>query len=134
MSVERSQVFKCSVCGLEVESLNAAAGYPVCCGKPMVLEVPDTVDASREKHVPTVTGDAMGILVKVGALPHPMTEEHHIEWIEVLNRGYVNRYYLRPGDAAEAMFYVPLQGGLVVRAFCNLHGLWEMKTRDAEEK
>ena len=54
-----------------------------------------------------------------------MTEEHHIEWIEVINKDYVNRKYLKAGDAPEAEFYVQQQEGLNLRSYCNLHGLWE---------
>ena len=66
-----------------------------------------------------------GVKVVVGSVAHPMTEEHHIVWIEVFNGAWLNRKYLRPGDAPEAEFYVPYKPGLVVRAYCNLHGLWQ---------
>ena len=54
-----------------------------------------------------------------------MEPDHYIEWIEVINGSYVNRYQLRPGEAPQAAFYVPMQPGLVIRAYCNKHGLWK---------
>lgn len=54
-----------------------------------------------------------------------MTEEHYIQWIEVINGPWVNRYYLKPGDAPRAEFFVPAGENLTVRAYCNLHGLWK---------
>ena len=67
-----------------------------------------------------------GMKVSVGKeTAHPMTEAHQIEWIEVINGSYVNRKYLKPGDKPEAEFYVPLQKGMIIREYCNIHGLWE---------
>ena len=54
-----------------------------------------------------------------------MEPDHYIEWIEVINGAYVNRYQLKPGEPPQAAFYVPMQPGLVVRAYCNKHGLWK---------
>jgi superoxide reductase len=98
-----------------------------CCGQVMELQEANTVDAAKEKHVPVVEECQGGVLIKVGSEPHPMTDKHYIMWIEVINGDYVNRKYLHPGDKPEAPFYVPKQSGLIVRAYCNLHGLWECK-------
>ncbi len=122
---ERLQIFKCAKCGLVIEVTSAASGLPSCCGEPMKLMKGNTSDGAAEKHVPVASGDAMGTLVKVGSVPHPMAEDHYIEWIEVINGPYVNRLYLTPGQAPEAMFHVPLQKGMVVREYCNKHGLWQ---------
>ena len=125
MGAARNEVFKCAGCGLVIEILDAGTCTPECCGKPMIRMKENSVDAATEKHVPVVAAEGSGILVKVGDVPHPMAPEHHISWIEVINGSYVNRYYLRPGEAPQAAFYVPLQPGLEVRAYCNLHGLWK---------
>jgi superoxide reductase len=120
----RLQVYKCEVCGNIVEVLHVGEGTLVCCGKPMVLVTENTVDASREKHVPVVEKTEHGIRVKVGSLTHPMEEKHYIEWIEVIAGGKAYREFLRPGAAPEAVFCV--SGSVeVVRAYCNIHGLWK---------
>ena len=98
---------------------------PVCCGIPMPLQMENSQDAAVEKHVPVVEAREDGILVKVGSVEHPMTEEHYIEWIEVINGAYVNRYYLKPGELPQAAFYVSLSPKLIIRASCNIHGLWK---------
>ena len=36
----------------------------------------------------------------------------------------VYRKYLKPGDAPEAVFPVKYRSGLILREYCNLHGLW----------
>ena len=125
MGAKLNEIYKCAECGLAVETTDADECTPECCGKPMTKLEENSVDASREKHVPVVASEGSGILVKVGETPHPMTPEHHISWIEVINGSYVNRYHLKPGEAPQAAFYVPLRPGLQIRAYCNLHGLWK---------
>jgi len=51
---ELLQIYKCSVCGNIVEVVHASRGQLVCCEKPMVYMVENTVDASKEKHVPVI--------------------------------------------------------------------------------
>ena len=91
----------------------------------MQLQQENSVEAAVEKHIPVVETLDNGILVKIGSIAHPMTEAHYIEWIEVINGAYVNRCYLKPGDLPQAAFYVPLSPKLVIRASCNIHGLWK---------
>ena len=43
---------------------------------------------------------------QVGSVAHPMTVEHHIAWIEVINGDYVNRYHLADCPA-EAVLILP---------------------------
>jgi superoxide reductase len=126
--MKRNEIFRCSKCRTQFEvtvSGNADIPAPLCCGEPMLLQKENLVEASAEKHIPVVEAGEDGILVKVGEAAHPMLEEHHIEWIEVINGSYVNRCYLRPGDLPQAAFYVPLSPKLVIRASCNIHGLWK---------
>ena len=73
---KRLQVYTCEVCGNIVEVLHEGAGALVCCGQDMKLLVENTVDASREKHVPVIETTAKGTKVKVGSVPHPMEEKH----------------------------------------------------------
>jgi superoxide reductase len=120
----KGEVYKCSVCGNMVETLHVGGGTLLCCEKPMVLQVENTVEASTEKHIPVIEKKADGILVKVGAVAHPMEEKHYIEWIELTADGVLYRKYLNPGDAPEALFAVNAEA-VSARAYCNLHGLWK---------
>jgi superoxide reductase len=121
---EKLQVYICEPCGNMVEVIHAGVGKLVCCGKPMVLQVENTVDAAKEKHVPVVEKVEGGVKVKVGSVPHPMMDEHYIEWIEVIADGKVYLEFLKPGDAPEAAFCIDASE-LTARAYCNLHGLWK---------
>ena len=98
----------------------------------MVLKTANTEDAAEEKHLPVIEflskdeeKGIYGIKVKVGEVPHPMTEEHYIEWIEIkmIEAGRIAKKYLKPGDAPEVEFHSRGKN-VEVRAYCNLHGLW----------
>ncbi|MBU3189323.1 desulfoferrodoxin [Clostridium bowmanii] len=121
---ELRQIYKCEICGNIVEVVHNSGGTLVCCGKPMTLKVENTQDAAVEKHVPVVEKIEGGIKVTVGAVEHPMTEDHHIEFIEVHTENKVYRKYLKPGEKPVAEFKLD-EEILFVREYCNLHGLWK---------
>jgi len=121
---QRNEVYKCDACGNIVEVLHAGEGELVCCGQPMVLQTENTVDAAKEKHVPVIEKTGDGVLVKVGEVAHPMTDDHYIEWIEIIADGKTYRQFLNPGDTPEASFAVSA-ASITARGYCNLHGLWK---------
>jgi superoxide reductase len=121
---KKLQIYKCEACGNIVEVLHAGGGELVCCGGPMKLMEENVVDAAQEKHVPVIEKTADGINVKVGSVPHPMEEEHYIEWIELIADGRAYRQFLSPGDTPEALFKIEAQN-ITAREYCNLHGLWK---------
>ncbi|MFH1010105.1 MAG: desulfoferrodoxin [bacterium] len=121
---QRFQIYKCEICGDMVEVLHPGAGTLVCCGKPMTLQVENTVDASKEKHVPVIEKTTAGIKVKIGSAPHPMEAKHYIEWIELIADGKSYRQFLNPGDVPEATFNIVAQK-ISAREYCNIHGLWK---------
>jgi len=86
----------------------------------------NTVDASKEKHIPVVERLPNGFKVTVGSVPHPMEEKHYIEWIELIAGDTVLRQYLKPGQPAVAVFEGVKAATVVAREFCNLHGLWKV--------
>lgn len=116
-------VYKCDVCGIIVEVTHGGGGTLSCCGKPMRLIVENTVDAAVEKHIPAVEKNGDEIIVKVGSVEHPMTEQHYIEWIEVNTENKVYRKFLTPEDKPEAVFK-SAEEVISAKAYCNLHGLW----------
>jgi superoxide reductase len=123
MATKRLQVYKCEVCGNMVEVVHEGAGAIVCCGKTMRLFEENTVDASKEKHVPVIEKIDGGYRVKVGSVPHPMEEKHYIEWIELVADGRAYREFLKPGQQPEAVFKIDASQ-VSAREYCNLHGLW----------
>ena len=129
---EMMEVYKCDFCGNIVEVLHGGIGSLVCCKQDMKLLDPKTADSSVEKHVPVIERDGDHFKVKVGSVPHPMTEDHYIEWIEIVcdECGKVLRRHLKPGDDPEAVFCwceECCQEGHKVHAreYCSVHGLWK---------
>lgn len=124
------QVYKCSICGNVVGVLHAGGGILVCCGQPMerIKSKYEGEEKSEEskKHVPIIEKLNGSVKVSVGKITHPMTQEHHIVWIELLYDGKVYRKFLKVGDAPEATFKVE-PGNFSARAYCNVHGLWRSK-------
>jgi superoxide reductase len=119
------EIYKCEICGNIVEVIHAGPGALVCCGQDMVLLEGKTEDASTEKHVPYIEKTNSGILVKVGQnQDHPMTEEHYIEWIQVIAGGNSYRKFLNPGDKPQAVFEIK-SDKIEAREYCNVHGLWK---------
>ncbi|ADY57313.1 desulfoferrodoxin [Syntrophobotulus glycolicus DSM 8271] len=119
------QIYKCNICGNVIEVVHPGAPALVCCGQPMELLVGNTVDASKEKHVPVIEAAENGIRVQVGSVEHPMEEKHFIQFIEVLTADKVYRAELAPGLKPEAWFPVKQEDILEVREYCNIHGLWK---------
>lgn len=123
--IEKKQVYKCDVCGNIVESLWNGQPDILCCGKPMVKMVANTVEASREKHIPVIERTGNTVKVKVGSVAHPMEPKHYILFIELLVGEMVLRQDLKEGDKVpEATFVVEGNAPLKARAYCNLHGFW----------
>lgn len=114
---------KCNKCGAIVkviEDCNCEGCGIVCCGEPMQVMVPNSVDAAVEKHVPTYEVVDDELVVKVN---HVMEKEHFIEWITLVkeNKEYTVKLY--PEQNAEARF--PYLKGATLYAYCNKHGLWK---------
>ena len=121
---QQREIYKCEKCGNIVEVLHGAGGKLNCCGEEMALLKENTVDAAVEKHVPVIEKNGNIYTIKVGQVAHPMEENHHIEFIELLTEARVYRACLTPGKPAEAAFDIngDVKGA---RAYCNMHGLWK---------
>lgn len=124
---EKNQVYKCEICGNIIEVLHKGADSLVCCGQPMKLQNEKSEDSEKgEKHVPVIEmPEPDKILVKIGSVEHPMTEEHYIEWIELIADGKSYKKFLKSGDKPEAEFCISKTQDLIAKEYCNLHGLWK---------
>jgi superoxide reductase len=117
--------FRCNHCGNIVGIINNA-GVPLkCCGEDMEELVANTVEASKEKHVPVVTIEGNTVLVEVGSVAHPMEEKHYIQWIYIQTERGGQRKNLEPGDAPKASFALVDDEVVAVYEYCNIHGLWK---------
>ena len=94
----------------------------------------------EKKHVPVIevpakikAGEPFAVDVTIGEVLHPMGPAHYIDWVEILaGNEPAGRMEFRPAfSQPKATFHITLDKPvtLVVRLYCNLHGLWE-GTRD----
>lgn len=119
----KTKFYRCSHCGNVIVKVVDAGVPVVCCGEPMQELIPNTVDASNEKHVPVVTRiDDCHIKVEVGSVPHPMLPEHHIAFIYLETENGGIRVDLT--DKPEAVICTCSNKPVAVYEYCNLHGLW----------
>ena len=119
--------FVCNHCGNLVTTIHNAGVPLVCCGEKMKELLPNTVEASGEKHLPVAELSGSRLTVTVGAVEHPMADVHYIQWIfvETENGGQIR--YLNPGQAPNVEFELGSEKPVAVYAYCNLHGLWMTK-------
>lgn len=123
--MKTTKFYICKHCGNIVQVVVSSGVPVVCCGEPMIELVPNSVEASKEKHIPVVSVKANLVHVDVGSEPHPMTQEHYIEWISMDTQQGIQRKVLKPGDIPAADFALTENDHpTAVYAYCNLHGLW----------
>lgn len=123
---KKLEIYKCNKCGNIVEVLNEQGAPLVCCGEKMELKEEKTADTSTEKHVPYIEELENGYKVRIGEnQKHPMTDEHFIQWIELIANNKVYRQELKPNEAPEAIFNIEKTDQVVAREYCNIHGLWK---------
>ena len=124
------KVYKCLQCGNMIQMMKES-GIPVmCCGKKMEELVPNTVEASEEKHIPVIDVNGNRVTVTVGSVEHPMETEHYIEWI-CLETKYGEQYrQMKPGDTPTATFVLGDDEVVAAYAYCNLHGFWKAELEE----
>ncbi len=122
----KTQFYFCEKCG-NIIAYAKNSGVPVvCCGEVMSELIPNTVDASNEKHVPVIKQKGGHVTVHIGSVDHPMVDVHYIEWVFLQTKQGNQRKQLFPGDKPEACFEI-CDGDEIEAAYeyCNIHGLWK---------
>ena len=121
----KNKFYICPDCGMVIETVHDSGIAPSCCGMKMDVLIPNTVEASGEKHIPDVTVDGSVVTVNVGSVDHPMQDAHYIEWVQLVTEHGSQRRYMKPGDAPKVTFHLGEEKPVAVYAYCNLHGLWK---------
>lgn len=118
--------YTCQHCG-NIIAMIRNKGVPVyCCGEQMQQIIPGDSKASGEKHTPVCHVSGNTVHVTVGAVKHPMTPEHHIQWICLETEKGVHYAHLTAQDEPEATFFLDSSDSVqAVYAFCNQHDLWK---------
>ncbi len=123
------KVYHCNICGNIITPLHDSKVVPFCCGQKMEIMTANTVDASKEKHVPHVEVVDNVVNIQVGTILHPSIEAHYIEFIIlVTNKGFHVRH-IKPGQDPVAKFVLKDESPVAAYEYCNLHGLWKVEIK-----
>ena len=124
--------FICKHCGNMVGLIDNKGVPMVCCGENMTAIVPNTAEASAEKHLPVVSIKAdecscgcTCLDVQIGSIMHPTEDAHSISFVYVETECGGQRKCLKVGEEPSVRFCVANDKPIAVYAYCNLHGLWK---------
>lgn len=123
--MKKTKFYICPHCRNTVDMVYDTDIRLYCCGDEMEELIPNTVEASGEKHLPAVTLGEGFVEVRVGAVDHPMENVHWIEWVQLVTDQGIQRKWLNPGQAPRVIFLLGDEKPTAVYAYCNLHGLWK---------
>ena len=125
---EKLEFYRCKVCGNLVQVILSGEGELVCCGEAMEkLEMNNTESGTNEYHIPVYIEDDNGFTsIQVGKELHPMTEEHHIEFIERISKDKMKLAleYIQPGKEPRMQLQED-SGEECAVELCNIHGMWK---------
>lgn len=126
MELKEPKFYLCKHCNNILEVIDDSGLNVNCCEEKMELLVANTVDASKEKHVPHVKIENNNVYVKVGSVEHPMLSNHYIKWIYIHTTDGIQRKRLEPNTKPETHFVLNNDEKLIAAyEYCNLHGLWK---------
>lgn len=129
--------YHCPICGNVITKLSNSGVTPSCCGQEMEELVPKTQDPEvGEKHVPVMTcNEGCMLHISIGAVIHPMTAAHHIQFIYLqfkdkdghMGGRFVN---LNAEDRPECDICTCSIKVEAVYEYCNIHGLWKTECNE----
>jgi len=123
--MSKQKFFICQHCGNMIGLIKDKGVPMICCGEQMTELIPNTVEASQEKHLPAVTVAGDSLSVQVGSVLHPMEEAHLITFVYVETERGGQRKALNVGEEPKLTFSFSNDKPIAVYAYCNLHGLWK---------
>lgn len=132
----KKKYMRCSVCGQIVELVKDTGVGLICCGEPMEEIFARTDDeVFAEKHVPTFKVEGNKVVVQVGSILHPSTNDHYIQWITLITTRGSQTKMLKPGDSPTVVFHIaPGESVLEIYEYCNIHSLWKTCVKDGKNK
>lgn len=126
--------YRCPICGNVVQKMVDSGVSLVCCGQPME-ELPVKVkETGNEKHLPFLSSVKDNVLVvEIGEKPHPMEEDHYIQWIFLETEEGGQFVHLKPNVPPRATFCCKKCHPVALYAYCNVHGLWGVDLKRYDE-
>lgn len=122
------EFLKCKHCGNIIAYVKNTGVKVSCCGEYLDVLIAKDADVGQEKHVPIYHREGNVLVVNIGDVEHPMSEEHYIEWVALVTKSGNQRKMLQPSTKPEVRFLVNEDDEILeLYAYCNLHGLWKSK-------
>ena len=122
------EFLRCNHCGNIIAYVKNTGVKVSCCGEHMMSLVAKNDDVGNEKHVPVYKKEGKYLVVDVSSVEHPMSEEHHIEWVALVTKNGNQRKVLKPNMKPSVNFLIEEDDEVVeLYAYCNIHGLWTIK-------
>ena len=122
------EFLRCNHCGNIIAYVKNTGVKVSCCGEHMMPLVAKNDDVGNEKHVPVYKKEGKYLVVDVSSVEHPMSEEHHIEWVALVTKNGNQRKVLKPNMKPSVNFLIEEDDEVVeLYAYCNIHGLWTIK-------
>lgn len=120
---KKFEIYKCTICGNVVETTHEGMGALNCCNQNMELMTEH--EASQDNPHYAMLEKISDIQKKVW-FHHPMTSQHHIEYIEIISNDhkFIKRKFLNENDDPEISFKCDCSEGFYVRLYCNRDGVW----------
>ena len=127
---QKLEMYKCDTCKTIVQVLLNGEEELVCCNEPMkLIQAHSNEEMKNEFHLPVVLTENGEEFIQIGKEKHPMTEEHHIEFIQIISEcgKKILLHYLTPDLESKIKMYCEDFGNYSIKELCNIHGLWENK-------
>lgn len=108
---------------------------PVCCGQKMEIVTPSSDEQFADKHVPVIYRFDNKVEINVGKTAHPMTTDHHIEFIilETTRGFYLKKMRIVTGLATAKFILVPYEKVIAAYSWCNIHGMYRAVYEDQSD-
>lgn len=118
--------YSCEKCHAVIEEIYGNKQDYSCNGTKLKELTPNTSEGAQEKHLPVVERNGNEVIVKVGSVFHPMSDEHSIEWVYLETKKGCQRVNLSASEDPVATFLIPEgDSPIAAYAYCNLHGFWK---------
>lgn len=113
----RTKFYVCPVCGNIIHAVGEGAFS--CCGITLPVQEAEAPDEAHAIQVEKLENDYYI------TMEHPMTKYHYLSFLAYITSDRVQLLKLYPEQSCTARF--PRQGQGVIYAYCNRHGLFQVK-------
>lgn len=118
------RLYRCNICGNVVEVCKEGVGELVCCGENMEL-LKENIPNNENAHFANI--ENISDIEKKVTFNHPMTQEHYIEFVEIISKDlkHIKRKHFSSNDELEMTIKCDCTEGFDVRLYCNRDGVWK---------